>query len=111
MKPIYIYPNTSNAMSVSSIKRLFISGMSGFSVHHTLKDGFPQWYWFSIWDKEQGFVSVDIRKCKGFSNIEKGEKWIKLSDQQRLETICNLLSKTPKHDVIQLMKRAEKCNQ
>lgn len=65
MKPIHVYTAYSDTISASLKKIRLSKFMPGVNLRHTLKDGIPQMYWFTIETPEYWF-DVDIRAIPGY---------------------------------------------
>ena len=94
MKTIYQYPNDLDS-AVSAIKRKArINSTTMITVHHSVKDGIPFQYWFSIWHRDTGYIDFDIREMVDLPEVLDPfdeEKWFNLSNRGRLDAVVKTI--------------------
>jgi hypothetical protein len=89
MKAIFSYPNSDN-LAVSKIFRRVALGNERATIHHTLRDGMPMIYWFSIFHHDTSFIDFDVREFWAVVGLPEMKNWMCISDSARLDTLSSL---------------------
>lgn len=98
MRSIYVYKKFSGEMSVSAIKQVIERAGGFITVHHTLKYGNAQTFWYSIFHYTTGFVDFDVRELWESLSIPRidDRSWMEISFKARLDHVTNLLENMDK---------------
>jgi len=90
MKAIFHYENSDNN-SVSNVHRIIKLGKERATIHHTMKDGYAMFYWFSIFHHSFGYSDWDIRELWEYVGIKEPDGWLKMSPRKKLEKCATMV--------------------
>lgn len=91
MKSIHNYEKYADNISVSDVFKPINLGVNRYTLHHSLKDGLPQTYWFSFFHYTTGYVEFDVRDWWQAVGIEPLDSWSGLSTPAALEMLANMI--------------------
>ena len=86
MKEIHDYGEDN--MGVSSVKRIAKIGSSCVTIHHTMRDGLPLIYWFSMYHKDFGYCDFDIREYWDDIGLPEFKNWVSISNKARIDLVA-----------------------
>ena len=89
MKAIFSYPKSAN-LAVSKIFRPVALGNERATIHHTLKDGLPMIFWFSIFRHDTRFINFDVREFWAVMGVPEAKNWMCISASARMDTLSSL---------------------